>query len=404
MLKKIRTQDLKPGMLIVDSNISWMENPYLYAREGIVATEGEARRICEEGYLEVVIDVSGSLCDCGDELLTSHAFEYIPAFVPLEELASKPCVPFAEELDRAKGIYDSALEYAHQTIDGLRKQGVINVEAAMVFVDEMLRSITRNSNALVGLSKLRSFDEYTYTHCINVGLLSMVFGRHLGLDSAALQRIGIAGMFHDLGKIQVPDAILKLNRKLTQDEFSIVKEHPGLGYSHMLHQAGLPEEVLQGVYEHHEKFNGQGYPRGLHGEEISLTARVLAVVDVYDALTSQRTYKPAMLPHDALALMYGMRARDFHPGLVERFIRCLGIYPVGSVVELNTGQHAVVSENNTDSPLQPRIHVVETSDATPPYPVVDLAAQTEMRIVACHDPSAVHIDPAQVLGMTPTVP
>lgn len=400
MLKKIGTVELKPGMFVVDTGISWLENPYLYAREGLVASEGDVRRIRDEGYLEVFVDTRRSLLDrdpdgVSDEEIISGA---VQALGDLEAL--EPQVPLAEEMRRATVLYDTTVHYARSIMDEMRAKGVVDVDAADPLVEGMLQSLTRNTNALVGLSKLRSADEYTYTHCINVGLLGMVFGRHLGFGPITLARLGMAGLFHDLGKARVPDDILKSPRRLTPDEFEVMKSHPGLGYDFMRTRGGVADEVLEGMYEHHEKYNGLGYPRGLQGEEISVTGRILAVVDVYDALTSRRVYKEAMLPHKALSLMYGMRGQDFSPGLVERFIRCLGIYPVGSVVELNTGQRCVVSEANLRNPLQPRVLIVHDSKGRPCMSrPLDLFGQVAVRIVTCHDPASVGIDPARVLGV-----
>lgn len=399
MLKKIGTVELKPGMFVVDTGISWLENPYLYAHEGLVGSESDVRRIRDEGYLEVFIDTRRSLFGrdpdgVSDEEILSGALQQLEDPGVLE-----PQVPVAEEMRKATVLYDTTVRYARGIMDEMRDKGVVDMSEAEPLVDSMLGSITRNTNALVGLAKLRNVDEYTYTHCINVGLLSMVFGRHLGFGPVTLARLGLAGLFHDLGKARIPDDILKSPRRLSPDEFEVMKGHPGIGFEYMRERGGVPEEVLEGVYEHHEKHNGLGYPRGLRGEQISVAGRILAVVDVYDALTSRRVYKEPMLPHKALSLMYGMRGQDFSPGLVERFIRCLGIYPVGSVVELNTGQRCVVSEANLRNPLQPRVLIVHDSKGRPCAPrPLDLAGQTAVRIATCLDPVGVGIDPGRALG------
>jgi HD-GYP domain-containing protein (c-di-GMP phosphodiesterase class II) len=400
VLKKISTRDLKPGMYVVDMGLSWLENPYLYSQVGVVGSEGDVLRIQREGFMEVFVDTRRSLGGDGTDGLSDE--EAISAELARDlgdEDPLAPTVSLAEEMPQARALYDDSVGFARKAMDVMRKDGFVDVQAAQPMVEGILTSVTRNANALLGLSKLRSVDEYTYTHCINVAVLAVVFGRHLGFGDITLSRVGLAGLFHDLGKARVPDTILNSPRRLTPDEFSIMKRHPELGWEQVRDNPMVYDEVLAGMLEHHEKYNGLGYPRGLKGEEISIIARILAVVDVYDALTSRRVYKAAMLPHKALGLMYGMRGQDFHPGFVERFIRCLGIYPVGSVVELNTGQRGVVSKANAREPLLPEVIVVRDPKGRPAQQRrLDLSGQTAVKVVACLDPRESGIDPGQVLG------
>ncbi|MEG6504130.1 HD-GYP domain-containing protein [Nitratidesulfovibrio sp. 1201_IL3209] len=314
MLKKISTRDLKPGMYVVDMGLSWLENPYLYSQVGLVGSEGDVLRIQREGFLEVFVDTRRSLGGDGTEGLSDE--EAISAELARElddndPLA--PTVPLAEEMPLARTLYDESVGFARKAMEAMRQDGFVDVQSAQPMVEGILSSVTRNANALLGLSKLRSVDEYTYTHCINVAVLAVVFGRHLGFGDITLSRVGLAGLFHDLGKARVPDAILNSPRRLTPAEFGVMKRHPELGWEQVRDNPMVYDEVLAGMLEHHEKFNGLGYPRGLKGEEISIIARILAVVDVYDALTSRRVYKAAMLPHKALGLMYGCAGRIFTP-------------------------------------------------------------------------------------------
>lgn len=402
MFKKISTRDLKPGMYIMDMGLSWLEKPYLYSKMGFINSNDEVECIQRDGFLEAFVDTrrslggedAGSLSD--EEIISA---ELSREFADSDPLA--PTVPLALEMPGARVLFDDSVQFARQTMESMRENGFVDVQAAQLMMEDILASITRNANALLSLAKLREVDEYTYTHCINVAVLAIVFGRHLGFSGVVLNRMGLAGLFHDLGKAHMPEVILESPRRLTPEEFEIMKRHPRLGWEQLQDNPQVYEEMLAGALEHHEKYNGLGYPRGLKGEEISVVARILSVADVYDALTSRRVYKPAMLPHKALGLMYGMRGQDFHPGMVERFIRCIGIYPVGSVVELNTGQRGVVSRVNASEPLQPEVMVVRDPKGRPAARrKLDLAGQSIVKIVACLDPREAGIDAALVLGVS----
>lgn len=321
MLKKIAVADVRPGMYVVDMGLSWLENPYLYTQEGLLQSERDIAGIRAEGYLEVFIDTRRSLIEedtaglTDEELISGEVQRTLAA-----EEALAPLIPLSEEMGEAREVYAQSVSFARDAMESMRKSGVVDVAASEPLVEDVLASVTRNANALVGLTKLRASDEYTYAHCINVSVLSVVFGRHLGFGELTLRRLGMAGLFHDLGKSLVPEGILNSPRKLSPQEFDVMRQHPQLGYDQVCNANNIPEEVCLGMLEHHEKYNGLGYPRGLAGENISVIGRILAVADVYDALTSRRVYKEAMLPHKALGLMYGMRGQDFFPGMVERFI------------------------------------------------------------------------------------
>ncbi len=225
-------------------------------------------------------------------------------------------------------------------------------------VNGFIDSVFRNESAAAAISKLKSFDKYTYTHCINVSILGVILGKKLGYSRQKLQLLGMAGMFHDVGKAVIPDAVLNKPGKLNEKEMNIMRTHPLRGFEILKNQKDIPEEVLRAALEHHEKFDGSGYPRGLKGDEISEFSRLLTVVDVYDALTSKRVYKDPLPPGKVLAMMYQWRVSDFHPNIVEEFIKSLGVYPVGSFVQLSSGDHGVVIDLNATDPLRPKVKVV----------------------------------------------
>lgn len=398
MLKKIALEDLQPGMYVVDSGLSWLEFPYLYMKEGMISTASVIKGIVAEGYTEAVIDTELSVgfgAGAGEEDLVRDLQE-LPEFFP-----PPPLVTIGQELDKAKAMYVDSVRYAKVLLEDVRLGKAVDVYSSGLLVEDIISSVTRNSDALVGLSKLRVFDEYTFTHSVNVAVLTVVFGRFLGKTDDELKALGMAGLFHDIGKQLIPDAVLNKPGKLTDEEFIVMKQHPLLGFKHLYEQAGAKKNVetvvVRGIVEHHEKYNGTGYPRGLTGSAISEVGRIIAVADVYDALSSRRVYKAPMAPHKALGLMYSMRGKEFYPGYVERFIKCLGIYPVGTTVLLNTGHVAVVSASNPKAPMQPTVVVVRgpSGRLSPRY--LDLSDQLELRIESTVDPAPLGIDPVAVL-------
>jgi HD-GYP domain-containing protein (c-di-GMP phosphodiesterase class II) len=226
----------------------------------------------------------------------------------------------------------------------------------------------------------------------------VIFAKYLGYDDSTLHMIGLAGFFHDLGKMEIPAEILNSPNKLTPEEFAVMREHPAIGHKHLQQIPALSEAVILGALEHHERINGTGYPNGKKGAEISLAGKILAIVDIYDALTSRRAYKEPMAPHKALGLLYGMRGEDLVSELVDRFIQCIGIYPPGSFVQLSNNQMAVVSHVDPEDALRPQLILVRTADGknAPPLPI-DLKIQRALQITQCLNPHKHRLDPLAIL-------
>ncbi|BCS89083.1 HD-GYP domain-containing protein [Pseudodesulfovibrio sediminis] len=269
-----------------------------------------------------------------------------------------PMSSIKDELVRADRMYGEALGYAHEFMDAVRQGQPFHFKDATPLVSGFIDSVFRNESAAAAISKLKSFDHYTYTHCINVSILAVILGKKLGYSRKKLQEIGMAGMFHDVGKAVIPDTILNKPGKLNKKEMNVMRTHPLRGFEILKAQQEIPDAVLRAALEHHERHDGSGYPRGLKGDEISDISRLLAVVDVYDALTSKRVYKDPLPPSKVLGMMYKWRVTEFSPNIVEEFIKSLGVYPVGSFVQLSNGNHGVVVDNDTTDPLRPTVKVV----------------------------------------------
>lgn len=407
-MQKINVTELKPGMVVVDPKLSWVISPYLYTTAGPVRSDEEVAAIVKEGFLEVYIQderdksspAKPDAAEVRPRSALPHKVSELPAMRKGDWKPPARQVELAEELPKAKALYDESVRFMSKTLSVYKEGSELPLAEAEPLMNSMLDSVTRNDNAFMVLSKLRDRDEYTYTHSINVAFLGMAFARQLGLDDDSVRRIGMAGLFHDLGKNLVPDKVLNSPRKLLPAEFDIMKQHPRLGLNQLLSVSDIYPEVLEGAFEHHEKFNGLGYPRGIKGEEISLTGRILGIVDVFDALTSKRVYKEAMPMHKALGMMFTQAGKDFQSELMNVFIRGQGIYPTGSLVLLSNGAKGVVLENNFDTPLLPKVVLARDASNQRIAPqIIDLSEHKHLSISKLLSKEEALINPADVLGL-----
>ena len=363
MRQTIKRKDLKPGMYVVSHGLGTFDNPLVQVDKPIL-TPAHIDQYIPPEVDEVLVDPSIEVTPLTPEQQLQEFLAHPPASTTL-----------AEELPIAKKLYSDALVHVKSFIDDVRKGTDIDCNKASPLVQNFIDSVFRNETAAVTLFKLRGFDEYTYTHSINVSILAVLLGKHLGLDKPTLLKLGLAGMYHDVGKAKIAEGILNKPGKLTEAEFLAMKTHPLEGYKILQNQPGLDPEILRAVAEHHERHDGTGYPRGLQGEGIARFSRIIAVVDVYDALTSRRVYKEAMAPGKALGMMYQLRDKDYPPNAIEHFIRCVGVYPVGSFVRLSGGEYGIVSSANPVRPTKPEVKVIMDSSMCPRRPcILNLAA------------------------------
>jgi HD-GYP domain-containing protein (c-di-GMP phosphodiesterase class II) len=388
MIKKIPIEALKPGMEVVQvPGELWQHLPYLYTEPGIIESRAEISRLVDLGYREVFVN-SEEESELSDE---AHLNQLIAG----SETGSrcKERTPFGQAMASTMVTYEDAMAHAMQIVQDAKLGRKMDYATSLKTASAIVESAVSNPDTLVCLTKLSQFDDYTYTHCINVAAISVVFGEFIGMSRDELVLLGAAGMMHDLGKTTVPARIINKPGPLTVAEREEIRRHPGFGCDILRRSGDIPASVLNAVMHHHERYNGSGYPSGLARKDIPAFARILSLADVYDALTSDRCYKNAILPNKALGIMYGMRDQDFDPTEVQLFIKCLGIFPAGSFVKLNTGQYALVFETNPSQPLNPKIRIVMDEDMNPIHTRdVDLTAQPEdtgpIEILECADPSA----------------
>lgn len=397
MIKLIPIDALQTGMYIHDLNLNWMDHNFL--RNAFSVKDGDIlQRVRATGVHELYIDTEKGL-DVADggtaptEEETSQAMERRLEAIAQDEQKPILAAPLEEESRRAKKLHGEANRIVKDIMGDIRLGQQIQMEKVEPLVEKMVDSIFRHQDALIPLARLKTHDEYTFQHSVSVCALMVAFARGLKLSREVIKEIAIGALLHDVGKAKVPDDILNKPGKLTDGEFDKMKSHVVQSKIILHNTPGISEIALDVAAQHHERFDGTGYPNKLKGQEISFYGQMGAIVDVYDAITSNRVYHKGMAPTDALKKLLEWSKFHFNPELVQAFIRTIGIYPSGSLVRLESGRMGVVLEQHADKLLQPRVKLFYSAAhrhyLTPEE--VDLS-KSQDRIVAHEDPEAWSID------------
>lgn len=357
MFKKVDSSQLKVGMYIHDLSCDWMTHPFVRNRF-LLRSDEEIRKIIAAGIHDVVIDNTKGL-DVQDAPTVAQAAEATER--ELIQLASAPQVvtrvSLGMELARATQLRKLATGMVRTVMADVRLGNAVEIDRVQPMVQDITESILRNPGALMGLLRIKTKDDYTFLHSVSVCALLVAFCRARGLDAATTQQAGLGGLLHDTGKALVPDQILNKPGPLSPEEFAIVKRHPRDGHEILLRTPELGPIPLDITLHHHERRDGSGYPDGLAGDAIGELAQMAAIVDVYDALTSERSYHRAIAPAEALRKIYEWSKFHFNPIFAQDFMRCVGIYPVGTMVKLESGRLAVVIEAHESNLLAPKVNV-----------------------------------------------
>jgi len=390
LAKKIATSQLKVGMYLHKLGGSWMDHPFVRS-SFLITDKNDIKRIAQAGIKEVWIDIKK-----GDDVVEEPQVaaesdsESEPEIIEAEEpVAEKPAkVSMDAAIAQARKLCDDAKEQVETMFEEVRLGKAINSSATTPLIDEIESMIDKNAEAMLGVARIKTHDDYTYMHSVAVSALMIALAKQLKLDEKQIHLAGVAGLVHDLGKAYMPLEVLNKPGRLSEKEFAIMRKHPEVG-AKAIDQSKFEPEVVDVVLHHHEKMDGTGYPEGLKGEEISLLSRMGAICDVYDAVTSNRPYKEAWDPSGTIRKMASWKGH-FDPEIFKAFISSVGIYPVGSLVRLESGLLAVVLEAHEVSLLTPKVKVFFSARLKEPVPVktIDLAAPgCKEKIESAEDPS-----------------
>jgi putative nucleotidyltransferase with HDIG domain len=267
-------------------------------------------------------------------------------------------VNLTQEVERARVLHSEANRIVRNLIQDVRLGKQVELEQVEPVVENIIDSVFRNQDALLPLARLKDHDNYTFQHSVSVSALLVSFARGLKMARPIIKEIAIGGLLHDVGKAKVPDDILNKPAKLTDAEFAKMKSHVVQSILILQNTPGISQIALDVAGQHHERFDGTGYPNKLKGDEISLYGRMGAIVDVYDAITSDRCYHKGMAPTAALGRLLEWSKYHFDPELVRAYVKSLGIYPTGSLVRLHSGRLGVVIEQHEESMMRPKVRVI----------------------------------------------
>lgn len=392
MLKRISVQQLTLGMYLKDFCGSWMEHPF-WRSSFVITDPKDLASIRASSITEVWIDCAQGLDLAPDVAPAAVADTAAQVEVELASTASEKrdteAVSSNVEFARAARIVTKSREAITAMFGEVRMGKAIDTVGVQRLVKEISDSISRNPDALISIARLKTADNYTYMHSVAVCGLMVALARQLGLDPQQTQSAGMAGLFHDIGKALIPTSVLNKPGKLTDAEFTLVKSHPEKGYRILLAGSGADAIALDVVLHHHEKTDGSGYPKRLKGDDISLFAKMGAVCDVYDAITSDRPYKAGWCPAESLRRMTEWTRGHFEPRVFHAFVKTIGIYPIGTLVRLSCGRLGVVIEQGSHSLLRPQVKAffsTRSNERILPT-IIDLAhTEDAYKIVNIEDP------------------
>lgn len=366
--KKVAVNDLRLGMYVVELDRPWLGTPFDFQGFPLTTQDqiDQLKSFCKVVYV-----------DPEREKWVPGARRPIDHNTLRGSVVYREVTPVEKEVVVAKQIYTSCEQAIRHSLDNLRMEGEIESQQLTGAVTSMTESIQRNPDAMMLLNRLREKGSYELGRAMDTSILMITFGRFLQFPKERLEVLGLAGMLLDVGKTKLPDTVLKKEELLSKDEYEIVKAHVMHSVELVRGASGLPPGVDEIIMMHHERQDGSGYPNGLQGADITIDGALAALVDAFSALTSSRPYAEQASPSNALSLLHKLRGKLFHGALVEQFIQCIGIYPVGSTVELNTGEVAIVIAQNLVRRLQPRVMVILNPEWQPIYPqkILDLVRE-----------------------------
>lgn len=393
--KRIAIKDLEVGMYV--ERIDAQSGNILVKSQGLIKNNKAIALLKAKGVTHVIVNTSksqlpdtkdGKEADDGVTINTESS-----ATSRSQEGHKKATHGFAAEIQNAIKLQDRGKNIQQTLLDAVAKGLPFDTSIPRAFANDMVSSINRNPDALLCLTKIREKDDYLLEHSLNVAVLLAHFARYLGMSNKEIEDIAYAAFVHDLGKIKISDDILHKPGRLTDPEMAIMRKHVNYGVD-FLKDMGVDSYTIRIVSEHHERLDGLGYPNQVAGADISREGRMLAIVDMYDALTADRCYKPGMPSQKAMQILLKDSEHKIDPGLLQRFIKCMGIYPIGSLIELSNDRVAVVIEQNHEAPLKPLVKVfysISSGHYVAPQDI-DLRKTKDIKVTASIVASKYNID------------
>ncbi len=404
--KRISTVNLMEGMYVQELDRPWVETPFMF--QGFKLEKQEEieilQELCEYVYINVERGIDAPDVYHRQDPTVKVTMQELVQVSKLTHPKAKyeDSIDVEDELGPARESYNKSLRLVDDVFNDIRNKEKLNVPAVKEAVDDITDSVLRNPDAFMLLRQLKSRDTYSYTHAIDSCALAASFCRHLGYPKDELKDVAMGTLLLDVGKLKVPEEIMKKQDRLTEEEFRMMQRHVTFGVELLAEAGKISKTTIEMVATHHERLNGKGYPQKLKGETIPVGGRIAAIIDCYDAMTSERPYKKPASAHDAIRELYKWRGTDFQEELVEQFIQCLGIYPTSTLVELSSGQVAIVLSQNRVRRLSPKLLLILNADKVPyenPH-ILDLMKYEEdtlgERLTISHalDPKDFDFDPS----------
>lgn len=363
-IKEFDISDLKPGMFV--DKVLEQSGKLKVKSKGMVRSPEVIESLSKQGVLKLRVDLSKSLKEIQDlypEEQTEELVEEVCDDIAEKQEPSSTnkaptkSVSFEQEIDQANQLYDQAKKIQSQALENMKAGKPINTKAMKDVADGFMESVFRNPDALACMTRMRDKNAYLMEHSINVSIIMTIFAKHLKLEKNIIHQLATGALLHDLGKIGIPDKILDKPSRLDDHEMSQMQSHVTLGHTVLQRSGELSQIILEVVEDHHERLDGTGYPNGKTADELSLYARMIAIVDTYDAITATRCYQDARTPITAFKILRAESGTKYDTKLVTDFINCMGIHPVGTLVKLKSNKLGIVIKSNYVNPIAPKIHI-----------------------------------------------
>jgi HD-GYP domain-containing protein (c-di-GMP phosphodiesterase class II) len=353
-IKEVPVNELRVGTYVSALDRPWIGTPFLF-QGFVIQTDEDLKQLqslCQTVFIEVTEADAQSHRPSLPRDLTRSLVQQLERRIPTDP------APLKDELVRARSVYSGAREGVAQLFERLKRGGGLDVPHLQEVVDSMVDSIFRNREAMNWLAQMKSTDDYLYSHSLGTSVWALALGRHLGLERTQLRAVGVGAMLLDIGKTHLPGELLNTRGPLTDQQWQLVRGHVEESQALARSVEGVDRDAMDMIQTHHERFDGTGYPRQLEGNAIPMLGRIAGIVDCYDAMISQRPHAAPRSTYDAVRELKRLSGTWFQPELVELFVQAVGVFPPGSIVELNTGEVAIVVAQNRFRRLRPQIMVV----------------------------------------------